>query len=540
MSVLRRCTVCVVALLVFAPTAHAAESTLLVKFKSPATGAVKAEALGDDAVGQTANRVAIIRVGPGTTPAQRLATYRARLDVVYAEPNRPVHALTLGAPNDPGFSQQWAFGITSTLAGWSIYPGLYGAPTGASIAVVDTGVDASHPDLAGHVQTSLGATCLTTNPSAPQPCVAGAAADDQGHGTHVAGIAAAATDNAVGVAGLAFSSPIIPVKVLDSTGAGYDSDVANGIVWAAVHGARVINLSLGGDYSQTDCDAVATAEEVYGALVVAAAGNDGSSLPTSPAGCPGVVGVAATDDLDGTASFSNFGAPDVFVSAPGVDILSTYPSGYASLSGTSMASPFVAGLAALRIGEYPGSTPAQVREVLAGTSDKVGGGTYGADPYGTCGGCTWDESYGYGRVDVANALSAAPPAASPPPPPPAPPPPPPPPPPPAPAPLPPQVTAPDTLAPVVRAYAAVGRRGRILKLTYRVRDDRGRTSERITFYRGARLLKTVVRPLRDTDDATSYWLAWRAPRRALRGRFCVRAVDAAGNVSASCAPLRVR
>jgi subtilisin family serine protease len=220
--------------------------------------------------------------------------------------------------------------------------------------VVDTGVSAAHPDLTGRVRTDLGATCLDLT-----PCASGPATDDNGHGTHVAGIAGAATNNGIGVAGVAFSSPIIPVKVLDSTGSGYDSDVADGIVWAAQQGARVINLSLGGAYSQTDCDAVATAVSM-GALVVAAAGNSSSSTPSAPAACPGVVGVAATDEFDLPASFSNYGWPNVFVSAPGVDIYSTWPGTYAWEAGTSMASPFVAGVAALRFGEHPESTPAEV------------------------------------------------------------------------------------------------------------------------------------------------------------------------------------
>jgi subtilisin family serine protease len=185
----------------------------------------------------------------------------------------------------------------------------------------------------------------------------------------------------------------------------------------------VINLSLGGPYSQTDCDAVSTAERTYGALIVAAAGNDASSAPVAPAGCAGAVGVAATTQADVPASFSNYGYPDVFVSAPGVAVYSSvWPDTYEAWSGTSMASPFVAGVASLRLGEYPSSTPADVRRVIASSSDKVGGVSYSTDPFNTCAGCTWQSSYGYGRVDVAAALAAAVPTTPPPPPPPAPPP----------------------------------------------------------------------------------------------------------------------
>src|SRR5436190_580431 len=384
--------------LVFVPSAAAAApTTILVKFRHPAGSAAKIEAPGDAAPGRTANGVSVVQLTPGESRPAAIAAYQARTDVAYAEPNGRVQALALNTPNDPYFSDQWAFAVIGALAGWALYPGAYGPSTGVPLAVVDTGVDATHPDLAGRVRTDLGASCLNLT-----PCVAGPAADDEGHGTHIAGIAGAATNNGVGVAGVAFSSPVIPVKVLDSTGIGNFSDVADGILWAAQHGARVINLSLGdGGYSQTVCNAVSTAEHTYGALIVAAAGNESTAASSAPAACPGAVGVAATDQLDSPASFSNFGSPDVFLSAPGVAIDSTYLGGlYASADGTSMASPFVAGVAALRFGQYPSSTPADVRRVLASTAAKIGGVTYGTDPYGTCTGCTWQATYGYGRVDV--------------------------------------------------------------------------------------------------------------------------------------------
>jgi serine protease len=539
LHLVRRQLAALVVALVLAPSAAAATPTILVKFKQPAGAATRIQALGDDAVGQTANRVSIVRLAPGESAAARITAYDKRADVVYAEPNAQVHALGLSAPNDPSFSSQWAFDATDALAGWGLYPGAYGATGGAPIAVVDTGVSAAHPDLTGRVRTDLGASCLNLT-----PCVSGPATDDNGHGTHVAGIAGAATNNAVGVAGVAFSSPIIPVKVLDSTGSGYDSDVADGIIWASQQGARVINLSLGGAYSQTDCDAVATAESM-GALVVAAAGNSSSSTPSAPAACPGVVGVAATDEFDLPASFSNYGSPNVFVSAPGVDIYSTWPGTYAWEDGTSMASPFVAGVAALRFGEHPELTPAEVRRVLAASSDKVGGVLYGTDPYNTCDGCTWNSSYGYGRVNVATALAlATPPApttpmqpASPPPPPS---PPAPPPPPSAPPPARPIPKTPDTVPPVVRAYPVTGRRGRTVKLTYRVRDNSGETTEQVSLYRGRTLIRKVGRTLRPTEDGVVYWLAWRAPSRRMLGHFCVRAADGAGNAATSCASLRIR
>ena len=320
----------------------------------------------------------------------------------------------------------------------------------------------------------------------------------------------------------------------------YDSDIANGIAWAASHGAKVINLSLGatgGSYPYTLCNAVELAMNSYGASVVAAAGNGNPpgtpvSTPTWPAACPGAIGVAATDSSDQPASFSNYGNPDVFVSAPGVNVLSTYPGNqYADMSGTSMASPYVTGLVGLIRSLHPEASVAQVRQILALASDKVGAGTYGADPYGTCAGCTWEAHYGYGRINVQKALSTAvarrrprhrPPRPPPPPPP------------------PPATTVKDTTAPVVHVYAASGRHRKALHLRYRVQDDSGHTSERVLVYRKTKLLKTFTRALRTTDDAVAYWVGFSFAKRGTY-RYCVRASDAAGNHSPlRCAAIRIR
>ena len=354
-------------------------------------------------IGRTLTGVDVVSVGGGVSLARALAAVRHLPGVVYAEPNALARA-ALTNPNDRYFASDWAWSAVSAVAGWSVYPGAYGSSGGATIAVVDTGVDASHPDLSdGRVLTSAGANCVRANGT----CIADSAADDNGHGTHVAGIAAAATNNTIGVAGTAFDARVIPVKVLDSRGYGSYAAITNGIVWAAQHGARVINLSIEGTiYSQTVCDAVKDAR-MSGAVVVAAAGNFSTSTQSMPAGCPGAIGVAATDQNDQPASFSDYGAPDVFVSAPGVSIFSTYVGGgYATMSGTSMAAPFVSGLAAQLIGQLPQRTPDDVARLLATTADKVGSSAYGADPYGTCAGCTWNTTCGYGRIDMRRALAA--------------------------------------------------------------------------------------------------------------------------------------
>jgi thermitase len=378
-------------------------ATILVKFSDPSNATAVIAAHGDRHLGTTATKVDIVKVAAGANLDATISSYAARRDVVFAEPNYIAHA-SLAAPNDPSYGADWGMDKTRAVEGWTAYPGSYTGTGGVPLAVVDTGVQSSHPDLAGRVQTALGANCV--NPSAT--CGSSAALDDNGHGTHVAGIAGAATNNALGVAGIAYSSPIIPVKVLDSGGSGSYGSITNGIIWAVQKGAKVVNLSLGGTgFSQTLCDAVTSALN-SGTLIVAAAGNSGNSVPSYPAACPGVVGVAATDSTDGIPSFSNYGSPNVFVSAPGASIYSTYfNSSYATLSGTSMAAPFVTGLSAVLLSQVTTRTPTAVKNILATTSDKLGSGAYGSDPYGTCGGCTWNASYGYGRINAARALALA-------------------------------------------------------------------------------------------------------------------------------------
>lgn len=514
------------------PAAALADSTILVKFASTEGSGAKVAALGDDVTGTTVGGVKVVDPQPGDSVSDALTRYRARPDVLYAEPNRVLHLLDLSPPSDPGYSSQWALDAISALGGWSVFPGTFSSSPSVPVGIVDTGVDATHPDL-GNV-SGLSATCLNG------ACTQGVPTDDDGHGTHVSGIAAATTDNGLGISGLSFASPLIVVRVFstDASLGAYDSDIANGIAWAASHGAKVINLSLGatgGPYPFTLCNAVELAMNSYGASVVAAAGNGNPpgtpvSTPTWPAACPGAIGVAATDSSDQPASFSNYGNPDVFVSAPGVNVLSTYPGNqYADMSGTSMASPYVTGLVGLIRSLHPVASVAEVRQILALASDKVGAGTYGADPYGTCAGCTWEAHYGYGRIDVQKALSTAVPAAPPPPPPASPP-----------QPPPPATAVKDTTAPVVHVYAVSGRHRKALHLRYRVEDDSGHTSERVLVYHKTKLLKTFTRALRTTDDAVAYWVGFSLAKRGTY-RYCVRARDAAGNHSPlGCAAIRIR
>src|SRR5919201_4088832 len=273
-----------------APAPSVDPSTVLVKFAPAATSvAARVQALGDAVAGKT-DGVTVVRIHKGETVSAKVRQYKARGDVLYAEPNY-IRTAALSTPDDPLYPMQWGLPAIHAADAWSIYPGDYGASAGATIAVVDTGVDSAHPDLIAKVDTSSGATCTSLVGS----CASSSAQDDHGHGTHVAGIAAAQAANGLGVAGVAFNSPIIPVKVLSSAGSGSDADVAAGITWAVNHGARVINLSLGGPGASTTlCNAVSSAIG-SSAIVVAAAGNSGTSTPSYPAACPGAIGVAATD-----------------------------------------------------------------------------------------------------------------------------------------------------------------------------------------------------------------------------------------------------
>jgi subtilisin family serine protease len=215
--------------------------------------------------------------------------------------------------------------------------------------------------------------------------------DDNGHGTHVAGTIAAETNNGVGVAGVMWQAQILPLKVLNSRGSGSSGDVASAIRYAADQGADVINMSLGSSScSQTIADAVNYAYFDKGVVIVAAAGNNGGSIGY-PAKHPPVIAVGATDHNDHKAYFSSFG-DDLDVVAPGVTVFSTVPNnGYDAFSGTSMASPHVAGVAGLLLAQRPDLSNGQVREILRQSTDDLGQSGF-------------DRYYGYGRVNAYQSL----------------------------------------------------------------------------------------------------------------------------------------
>jgi len=289
---------------------------------------------------------------------------------------------------DPSFGSQGDMAVINADDAWRACPANLGA--GVTIAIVDTGVDLDHPDLAANL---LAGYDFVTYDSVPE--------DGNGHGTNVAGIAAAAL-NGIGVSGVAPWAKILPVRVLDDEGSGYTSDVADGVTYSADR-AQVINLSLGSVYPNTTLqNAINYAVNTKGRLVVAAAGNcgDGNYMyngcsSKNQAAYPGaysnVLAVAATTNADTHASFSTQGSY-VDVAAPGYQIYNTFiPNSYDDVSGTSQAAPHVAGLAALVWSKYPSYSAAQVWSRI--TSTAVDLGTAGTDSY-----------FGAGRIDVKAAL----------------------------------------------------------------------------------------------------------------------------------------
>ncbi len=292
--------------------------------------------------------------------------------VRYVEPNKLVHALH--TPNDPRYPNQWGPQHIKANSAWDIEKG----DKNVTIAVIDTGIDYEHEDLGDNYVA--GGYDWVNNDSDPT--------DDHHHGTHCAGIVAATLDNGKGIAGIAQVN-LLAEKVLNETGWGTEWDVALGIVQATDNNADIISLSLGGDDAQVMEDACLYAWN-NGCLLVAASGNDGKRGVTYPAAYETVIAVGAIDQMDQRCGFSNWG-PNLELVAPGIGILSTYPSNsYATLQGTSMAAPHVAGVAALVWSKYPVLTNHEVRDRLAQTADDLGAAGF-------------DEYYGYGKIDAMNA-----------------------------------------------------------------------------------------------------------------------------------------
>lgn len=362
--------------------------------------------------------------------AQTLATSLQASDpnIEYAEPDRIMHLLS--TPNDPQYSSQWHLSDTTggikAPAAWDIATG-----TGVTVAVIDTGVRTQHPDLVANLLSGYDFISSTTasndgngrDSDASDPgdavaanfCGSGSGSSNSSwHGTHVAGIIAAVGNNSTGVTGVAYNAKILPLRVLGRCG-GYTSDIADAITWAAggsVAGvptnttpAKVLNLSLGGVGScDTTTQAAINSARAAGSVVIIAAGNSNTNASnTSPANCSGIITVAATGITGGRASYSNYGSV-VTLGAPGGDsgnaILSTLNAGtttagsdnYGYEMGTSMATPVVAGVAALMLSANNTLTPDQVKQMMVSTVRSFPA---------TCSQC------GAGLIDAEAAVKAA-------------------------------------------------------------------------------------------------------------------------------------
>ncbi len=308
--------------------------------------------------------------------SEAVARAKACPSILLAEPNYRLHA-TDTFPNDTYWHNQYGLVAVRAPQGWDISTG----SAAVTIAVIDTGVALTHPDLAAKIVAGYD---FVNNDDIPQ--------DDNGHGTHVAGIAAASSNNGVGVAGVSWHARIMPVKVLDAAANGSFANAAAGIIWATDHGAQIINLSLGGTSDSVIFQDAIDYAYHHGVMLIAASGNSGSNFVLYPARYPNVMAVGATDANNALAPFSNYGA-EIDVVAPGVDIFSTWLGGnYQNDSGTSMSAPYVAGLAAILRG-IPGSgSPANLAWAMKTTALDLG--VSGRDDY-----------YGDGLIQMDAAIA---------------------------------------------------------------------------------------------------------------------------------------
>ncbi len=318
--------------------------------------------------------VFVLRLPNGAATDSVTLAMKNHPDVEFAELDRFVNPARL--PNDPYFPTEWHLSKIAAPDAWDVTTG----NSGLIVAVLDTGVDSNHPDLAPHMIPGWNTYDNNSN-----------TADVYGHGTAVAGTIAATTDNYDGVSSLVWNCLIMPIRISDPSGWATYTDAAEGLTWAADHGARVANIS----YEMSTSSAVASAAQYFqnrGGVVTISAGNSAAYLSNSDN--PYVLTVSATDPSDNLASWSNQGTL-IDVSAPGVDIYTTFAGGgYGPISGTSFSAPITAGVAALVLSANPGLSGSQAQSVIKRTADDLG----------TSG---WDAAYGYGRLNAAAAVTDA-------------------------------------------------------------------------------------------------------------------------------------
>ena len=325
----------------------------------------------------------VVRLPDGDDPVAAAARYEHNPNVAFAEPNWKV-GLT-STPDDTLFSDQWGLhntgqAVTGSFVngvadndidapeGWDLAfgPGNFPSSGGARVGILDTGIDRSHVDLLNKT-----VACATAN-AVIGVVVEGTCSDDNFHGTHVAGTVAANTGNGLGVAGVAPNAELAIFKALDAAGEGFYADVIAGIHWLHTKGnAKIISMSIGGPQDDA-LDKELTEASNAGTVLIAAAGNDGDATKSWPAYHPAVISVAATNAAGQLASFSTCNS-DVEVNAPGEDIWSTFPDNtYGVISGTSMATPHVSGIAAM-IAWKKGLSGQQLRSAVVGSTVGNGG-----------------------------------------------------------------------------------------------------------------------------------------------------------------------
>ena len=373
------------------PFGPAAPREVLVKFRAQAPGAIQQIVRDEDLdMVKGVGGIDVLRLRSRSKDTDALiGRLRGRADVLYAEPNYVVYAIA--TPPDPSYGNLWAMPKISAPQAWDTRTG----SRDNVVAVVDTGIDYNHPDLAANVWSAPAPFTVNFSGGRSITCPAGSHGfnavketcdpmDDNDHGTHVSGTIGAVS-NGIGVVGVNWTASMMGIKFLAANGSGYTSDAVDGIEFAIQAkqklglGANVRVLSNswgGGGFSQTLSDEIVKASS-NGMLFVAAAGNGGSNndaTPSYPASytAPNVISVAATDGNDALASWSNYGATSVDLAAPGVNILSTVRNGgYAYYSGTSMATPHVSGAAALVLSACSSLTTPNLKNALLSSTDSV-------------------------------------------------------------------------------------------------------------------------------------------------------------------------
>jgi hypothetical protein len=368
-----------------------AEGWVLVKFK-PGTSASSVAATHRSFGSQVIDEIPQIRVQRVSAPRGRelahAAKYSHNPNVEFAELDYFAEGMSI-TPNDPYFaSWQYGLNVIQTPTAWDITTG----SASVIIAIVDTGVDYTHPDLAGKVLSGYDFYDNDNN-----------AMDENHHGTHIAGIIGAVANNGIGIAGITWQNPILPVKVYDALGNSLYSIVAKGIIYATDRGARVINLSLGAPTSNSTLQSAVDYAYNHGVVLAAAAGNNGTLGIVYPAAYPNVIAVGASDGNDQRSTISNYGT-ELDVIAPDGGFSTCLLGRIESLGGTSMSTAYVSAVCGLILSVNPSLTPTDVMRIIRDS----------ADDKGTIG---WDMYTGYGRLNAYKAvvMATATPAPAPPP-----------------------------------------------------------------------------------------------------------------------------